>query len=97
MRPPYHCPFLNPPSQGDSHSTRLPCFDPINLRIYLDQNCPLERVCLFSSTRWKILLLEVQRSVARNATMWAFNPIRARKLGGSAQGYHPSTFDAVVV
>eukprot|EP00965_Chrysotila_dentata_P255792 6212341-Pleurochrysis_carterae.AAC.4 len=24
MSPPYHYPFIDPPSQGESHSTRLP-------------------------------------------------------------------------
>eukprot|EP00965_Chrysotila_dentata_P087399 2885695-Pleurochrysis_carterae.AAC.1 len=37
MSPPYQYPFIDPASQGDSFSTRLPGFDPIVLRIYLGE------------------------------------------------------------
>eukprot|EP00965_Chrysotila_dentata_P079116 2609036-Pleurochrysis_carterae.AAC.1 len=45
MSHPYHYPFLNPPSQGDLSSTRLPGFSYIFLRIYLDQTVRIKRSC----------------------------------------------------
>eukprot|EP00965_Chrysotila_dentata_P119921 3966340-Pleurochrysis_carterae.AAC.1 len=36
--------------------------------------------------------LELQRSVARNTTMWASHSISASRLSGSAQNFRPSTF-----
>eukprot|EP00965_Chrysotila_dentata_P262554 6214602-Pleurochrysis_carterae.AAC.3 len=47
MSPPYSYPFLDPLLQGDLSSTRLPGFDPIILRIYLDQTVPMKRRVVF--------------------------------------------------
>eukprot|EP00965_Chrysotila_dentata_P229729 6197351-Pleurochrysis_carterae.AAC.3 len=91
MNPPYHYPFLDPPSQGDPHSTRLPDFDFLNLRINLDQTVPTKRKVVLGD-EVKNVPLELQRSVARNTTMWADHPLSDRRLGVSAQDFRLRTF-----
>eukprot|EP00965_Chrysotila_dentata_P183474 6058615-Pleurochrysis_carterae.AAC.1 len=91
MSPPYHCPFLDPPSQGDSSSTRLPGFNPIILGIYLDQTVPMkEKVVVGGEMKERVVITLALRS--QEYYMWAYHPISIHKLGGSTHDNHPSSF-----
>eukprot|EP00965_Chrysotila_dentata_P147709 4875890-Pleurochrysis_carterae.AAC.1 len=81
MSPPYHYPFLDPVSQGDLSSTRLPGCDLIILRSNLDQAVPMKRKVVLGGKMKKHVVITSALRSQEYYTMLASHPISSRKLG----------------